>query len=107
MLYVQVFRVKTRFRYLCFAMLAVVCLYCTIFFFIKAFNCNPVKEWYVPTYKESYTCFDNSMVESAIGGFNIGTELFMLSMSIPLMLGFQVDPRRRMSLLVIFSTRDL
>ena len=107
MLYVQVFRVKTRFRYLCFAMVAVVCLSCTILFFIEAFNCNPVKEWYVLTYTEYYTCFDNNMVEFVIGGFNIGTDLFMLLMSIPLILGLQVDSRRKLGLLVIFSTRVL
>ena len=105
MLYVQVFRVKTRFRYLCFAMMAVVFSYCTIFFFIEAFNCNPVKkEWHVLTYQGPYTCFDNNMVEFVIGGFNIGTDLIILLMPIPLILGLQVDSRRRLGLLAIFGT---
>ena len=107
MLYVQVFRVKTRFRYPCFAMLAVVCLYCIIFFFIEAFNCNPVKEWYVLTYKDLIRASIIIWSSPLLGALDIGTDLFMLLMSIPLILGLQVDSTRKLGLLVIFSTRVL
>ena len=105
LLYVQIFRVKRIFRYLCFAMMAVVVSYCTIFFFIEAFNCDPVeKVWHSLTYTGKFTCFDNSMVEFVIGGFNIGTDLIILVMPFPLILDLQMDLKHKLGLLVIFGT---
>lgn len=85
--------------------MAVVISYCIIFFFIEAFNCNPVqKVWHTLTYKGNFTCFDNSMVEFVIGGFNIGTDLIILVMPMPMVLDLKMELRRRLGLLVIFST---
>lgn len=105
LLYVQLFGIKRPFRYLCFAMMGVVASYCIIFFFIEAFNCNPVtKVWHSLTYKGKFSCFDNSMVEFVIGGFNIATDLIILVMPVPIILNLKMDLKRRLGLLVIFST---
>ncbi|KAL8719756.1 MAG: hypothetical protein Q9225_003272 [Loekoesia sp. 1 TL-2023] len=105
MLYIQVFGIKKRFRYLCFSMMAVVVFYCTIFFFIEAFNCNPVeKVWHSLTYTGKFTCFDNTHIERVIGGFNIATDFIILVLPIPLILRLQLDPRRKLGLAIIFGT---
>jgi hypothetical protein len=105
LLYVQLFGVRRPFRYLCFAMMGIVALYCVIFFFIEAFNCNPVeKVWHTLTYKGEFSCFDNSMVEFVIGGFNIATDVIILVMPVPIILNLHMDPRRKLGLLVVFST---
>ena len=85
--------------------MGVVASYCIIFFFIEAFNCNPVaKVWHSLTYKGKFSCFDNSMVEFVIGGFNIATDLIILVMPVPIILNLKMDLKRRLGLLVIFST---
>ena len=79
--------------------------YCTIFFFIEAFNCNPVeKVWHSLTYTGSFHCFDNSMVEFVIGGFNIGTDLIILVMPFPLILQLQMSYKRKVGLVFVFGT---
>ena len=47
------------------------------------------------------------MVEFAIGGFNIGTDLIILLMPVPVILGLQMDRGRKLGLLVIFGTGTL
>ena len=105
LLYLQLFRINRSFRYLCFGTMGFVVVYCVTFFFIEAFNCDPVvKVWHELSYVGPYKCFDNSMVEMVIGGFNIGTDLFILVMPIPLILGLQMDKKRKIGLLAIFAT---
>ena len=85
--------------------MGVVFSYCVIFFFIEAFNCNPVeKVWHNLTYAGPFTCFDNSMIEFVIGGFNIGTDFIILLLPIPIILHLQMDPKRKMGLFVVFGT---
>ena len=85
--------------------MGVVFSYCVIFFFIEAFNCNPVeKVWHSLTYTGPFTCFDNSMVEFVIGGFNIATDVIILLLPIPMVLSLQMDPKRKLGLLVVFGT---
>lgn len=105
LLYLQLFRINRVFRYLCFTMMGFVISYCVIFFFIEAFNCNPVaKVWHGLTYVGKYSCFDNSMVEFVIGGFNISTDFVILVMPVPLILGLQLDLKHKLGLLVVFAT---
>lgn len=85
--------------------MAAVVIYCVTFFFIEAFNCNPVeKNWHMVTYKGEGTCFDNNMVEFVIGGLNIGTDLIILLMPIPPILSLQITTSKNFGLLAIFST---
>ncbi|KAL8917289.1 MAG: hypothetical protein Q9172_005915 [Xanthocarpia lactea] len=105
LLYNSLFGVKRWFRYLCYGMMVVVTSYCVIFFFIEAFNCNPVeKTWHALTYTGPAKCFDNSMVQFVIGGFNIATDLIILVMPMPIILKLNTDSKRKIGLLVIFST---
>lgn len=105
LLYVQLFGVRRPFRYLCFVMMGIVASYCVIFFFIEAFNCNPVeKVWHELTYIGKFSCFDNSMVEFVIGGFNIATDTIILVMPVPIILKLQMDRKRKLGLLLLFST---
>lgn len=106
--YTQLFGVNRRFRWLCFGMMGCVVTYCVVFFFIEAFNCNPVaKVWHSLSFQGPSTCFDNSFVEFVIGGFNIGTDLVILVMPIPLILRLQMNFSRKVGLLLIFSTGAL
>ncbi|KAL8861937.1 MAG: hypothetical protein Q9178_001807 [Gyalolechia marmorata] len=105
LLYKSLFGIKRSFRYLCYGMMVVVTSYCVIFFFIEAFNCNPVqKTWHALTYTGPAKCFDNSMVQFVIGGFNIATDLIILVMPMPIILKLNTDLKRKIGLLVIFST---
>lgn len=105
MLYVQLFGVRKAFRYGCFAMMGVVASYCVIFFFIEAFNCNPVeKVWHSLTYTGEFKCFNNSMVEFVIGGFNIATDLIIFLLPLPIIVNLQLNAKRKLGLLVVFGT---
>ena len=85
--------------------MGIVASYCVIFFFIEAFNCNPVgKVWHELTYTGKFSCFDNSMVEFVIGGFNIATDTIILVMPVPIILNLQMDRKRKLGLLLLFST---
>ncbi len=44
------------------------------------------------------------MVEFVIGGFNIATDVIILVMPVPIILNLHMDPRRKLGLLVVFST---
>lgn len=88
--------------------MGIVASYCVIFFFIEAFNCNPVeKVWHGLTYTGKFSCFDNSMVEFVIGGFNIATDTIVLVMPVPIILNLQMDRKRKLGLLLLFSTGAL
>ncbi|KAL8929542.1 MAG: hypothetical protein Q9208_001211 [Pyrenodesmia sp. 3 TL-2023] len=105
LLYKALFGIKRSFRYLCYGMMAIVISYCLIFFFILAFNCNPVqKTWHVQTFKGPAKCFAATTVQFVIGGFNIATDLVILVMPMPIILHLQMDLKRKIGLLVIFST---
>ncbi len=104
-LYKTLFGIKRSFRYLCYGMMAIVTSYCIIFFFIEAFNCNPVaKTWHALTFTGPAKCFDNSMIQFVIGGFNIATDFIILVMPMPIILDLNMDSKRKIGLLVIFST---
>ena len=105
LLYLNLFHVKKGFRYLCYAMMAFVVCYCVIFFFIEIFDCNPVeKVWHSLTYTGKATCFDYNMIEFVIGGFNIGTDVMIFILPVPMVLQLKMDVKRKVGLLVVFST---
>lgn len=105
LLYKTLFGIKRSFRYLCYGMMVIVTSYCVIFFFIEAFNCNPVaKTWHALTFTGPAKCFDNSMIQFVIGGFNIATDFIILIMPMPIILDLNMDSKRKIGLLVIFST---
>ncbi|KAL8896151.1 MAG: hypothetical protein Q9207_007854 [Kuettlingeria erythrocarpa] len=105
LLYKTLFGIKKSFRYLCYGMMAIVTSYCIIFFFIEAFNCNPVaKTWHALTFTGPAKCFDNSMIQFVIGGFNIATDFIILVMPMPIILDLNMDSKRKIGLVVIFST---
>lgn len=105
LLYKALFGIKRSFRYLCYGMMVIVTSYSVIFFFILAFNCNPVRAtWHVVTFEGPAKCFPATTVQFVIGGFNIATDLVILIMPIPIILQLQLDSKRKIGLLVIFST---
>ncbi|KAL8911248.1 MAG: hypothetical protein Q9171_003546 [Xanthocarpia ochracea] len=104
LLYKILFQHTRSTRYLCYGMMFVVTSSCVIFFFIEAFNCNPVqKTWHALTYTGPAKCFDNTMVQFVIGGFNIATDLIILVMPIPHILSLDIKTKTKFGLLVIFS----
>ncbi|KAL8643562.1 MAG: hypothetical protein Q9226_008280, partial [Calogaya cf. arnoldii] len=105
LLYKALFGVKRSFRYLCYGMMAIVTSYCVIFFFVVAFNCNPVqKTWHTLTYRGPGRCLARTVIQFVIGGFNIATDFMILIMPMPIILHLKMDSKRRIGLLVIFGT---
>ncbi|KAL9632398.1 MAG: hypothetical protein Q9204_003812 [Flavoplaca sp. TL-2023a] len=105
LLYKALFGVKRSFRYLCYGMMAIVTSYCVIFFFILAFHCNPVqKAWQIITFRGPSKCFGIGTIQIVIGGFNIVTDFIILIMPMPIILGLNMDWKRKIGLLVIFGT---
>ncbi|KAL8867232.1 MAG: hypothetical protein Q9198_008592 [Flavoplaca austrocitrina] len=105
LLYKALFGVKRSFRYLCYGMMAIVTSYCVIFFFILAFHCNPVqKAWHIITFRGPSKCFGIGTIQIVIGGFNIVTDFIILIMPMPIILGLNMDWKRKIGLLVIFGT---
>ncbi|KAL8647916.1 MAG: hypothetical protein Q9210_005279, partial [Variospora velana] len=105
LLYKALFGVKRSFRYLCYGMMVIVTAYCVIFFFIIAFNCNPVrKTWHTLSYCGPSKCLARTVIQFIIGGFNIATDFFILIMPMPIILHLKMDSNRKIGLLVIFGT---
>ncbi|KAL8761207.1 MAG: hypothetical protein Q9184_002655, partial [Pyrenodesmia sp. 2 TL-2023] len=105
LLYKALFGVKRSFRYLCYGMMVIVISYCVTFFFIIAFNCNPVqKTWHTLTYRGPGKCLARTVIQFVIGGFNIATDFLILIMPIPIILHLKMDSKRKIGLLVIFGT---
>ncbi|KAL8954995.1 MAG: hypothetical protein Q9193_006969 [Seirophora villosa] len=98
-----IFGIKRSFRFLCYAMMVIVASYCVIFFFIVAFNCNPVqKTWHTLTFTGPAKCFSHTRIEFIIGGFNIATDFIILIMPIPIILSLNLDSKRKLGVLAIF-----
>ncbi|KAL8892184.1 MAG: hypothetical protein Q9192_005645 [Flavoplaca navasiana] len=105
LLYKALFGVKRSFRYLCYGMMAIITSYCVIFFFILAFHCNPVqKAWQIITFRGPSKCFGIGTIQIVIGGFNIVTDFIILIMPMRIILGLNLDRKRKIGLLVIFGT---
>ncbi|KAF2704110.1 putative G protein-coupled receptor alpha [Pleomassaria siparia CBS 279.74] len=104
-LYRNVFKVHRRFRFLVYVMMALVVSYCLIFFFITAFDCNPVaKNWHLIGWSGGGTCVDMIKINYAAGGINIFTDTAILVMPLPLIVRLHLDKVRKIGLLAIFAT---
>ena len=103
--YLNVFKVNKLFRFLVYAMMGLVVSYCLIFFFITAFDCNPVaKNWNLIGWTGGGTCIDMIKVNYAAGGINIFTDTVTLVMPLPLIAQLQLDKVRKIGLFATFAT---
>ena len=96
------FKVNRRFNLAVHIMMAICGSYCLIFFFIYAFDCNPVHQLW--TTLQPKNCILITTVTAAVGGFNIATDFILLVMPLPLIYRLQLRPRQRWGLLGIFAT---
>ena len=76
--------------------------YCLIFFFIYAFDCNPVQSTWNDLIQTD--CINIIRVTSAVGGLNIATDFIILVMPLPLISILQLQPKQKWGLLAVFAT---
>jgi hypothetical protein len=100
--YVRVFHVKERFRWLCYAMMATTVIYCIIFFFIIAFDCED--EYYTWHFSFTAKCIEITTVTVAIGAVNIATDLIIMVMPLPLIWQLHLGKSQKLGLLAVFGT---
>lgn len=106
--FLLVFKIKRWFRLACYSMMVIVVLYCFLFFFLYAFACNPViKTWHSIEYEGRGSCINIVKAQFAVGGINIGTDLVMLLLPMPLIFSLQMDRKRKISLFFVFATGTL
>ncbi|KAF2183920.1 hypothetical protein K469DRAFT_581796 [Zopfia rhizophila CBS 207.26] len=105
-LYLNVFKIYRPFRFLCYGMMAFVVTYLLVFFFIYAFDCNPVaKGWHLIGWTgPPGTCIDIIDVGYAVGAINIFTDVVILVMPLPLLAKLHLDNARKLGLMAIFAT---
>jgi hypothetical protein len=102
-LYAKVFYIRTRFRYFCYFMMFITFAYCTIFFFIYAFDCKPVYwNWHFDPFH--YDCIDITHIKMATGAINILTDLIVVLMPLPLVMQLQLAKSQKIGLCLVFST---
>lgn len=105
-LYVKVFHIRRRFRFLCYVMMAFVVVNCVVFFFIYAFDCKPVYyTWHFSV--DHFDCIEITQINVAIGAINIFTDLIIMIMPLPLVWQLQLAKTQKAGLLVVFSTGAL
>ncbi len=101
--YTVLFYVYRSFRYICFAMMAFCCAYSIAFAFLYSFFCHPeVKEWNLQTVRR--TCLDIYIINEVVGALNLGSDLVLLCLPLPLIANLQLRLKQKLGLLAILTT---
>ncbi|KAH8894880.1 hypothetical protein GQ53DRAFT_744297 [Thozetella sp. PMI_491] len=93
-----------RFRRLCYIVLAIVACLTVAWTAISIFECTPIHyNWDGWKEEMTGTCIDRLTLMYVISGVNIGLDAAIMAMPIPLVLKMRSTPRRKFSIIVMFS----
>lgn len=102
LLYIRLFRINKRFRYICYALIVLVVGYCTGMILANIFQCRPVRagwEFFTPGNCESLQDF-----AVVTGALNILSDTAIVVAPIPLVLKLKLGTAKMVGLLVILAT---
>ena len=102
LLYVRLFGVNRRFRYLCLSLMALVIGYCTATALAEIFQCRPVHAGW--DFFEPGHCASLQEIDVAIGALNIVTDAAIVVAPMPIVLSLQLRPAKTIGVLAILAT---
>ena len=101
-LYLRLFKVNRLFRYVDFALMALVISYCTSLLLAILFGCQPLARIWNSSIPG--TCLNLTAIDFTIGGFNIFTDAAILVLPLPLVWKLHVTKARMIGLVAVFAT---
>jgi hypothetical protein len=102
LLYLRLFHVITWFRFSCWALLAVVAMYCTASITVTIFQCRPLMRAFDKTNTPG-TCIDTAKFWFANAGFSIATDVIILLLPMPLVWKLEAPRAQKIALMAVFA----
>lgn len=105
--YLNIFHINRTFRMVTLFTMVFVTMYLLAGLFTYIFQCRPIKlswEWSAPLPK---ICLNGIQQSASIGGFNIGTDLFIMLMPLPMVWKLQLSTKNKIGLSLIFALGSL
>lgn len=101
LLYLRLFHVVRWFRVSCWALLAIVAMYCTGSVAATIFQCRPIIRAFDKT--TPGTCINTAKFWFANAGFSIATDIIILLLPLPLVWKLEVPITQRLALVGVFT----
>ena len=102
LLYIRLFGINRSFRYMCYALVALVIGYCAAMALANIFQCSPIYagwDFFAPG-----RCASLQSITIATGALNILTDLAIVVAPILMVLRLQLRPAKRYGLFAVFAT---
>jgi hypothetical protein len=101
LLYLRLFQVVRWFRLSCWALLALVGMYCTASITVTVFQCRPI----IRAFDKDTpgTCIDTAKFWFANAGFSIATDVLILLLPMPLVWKLEVPAAQKVALVAVFA----
>ena len=102
-LYNTIWGIKSWFRYTTWSFEVIICLYCTILFFIALFPCHSVAEdW---DFELPGKCLSAIAPDEAIGALSVATDIGLLILPMPVIATLTLaSKRQKIGLFITFAT---
>jgi hypothetical protein len=102
--YIQIFGHFQKFKYVCWAIMAVNITYLTATTFVHIFWCKPVAATY-GIYKpgETVQCIDGYKTDLTIGALNLLTDIILLVLPMPMLYKLKLSKARKVGICGVFS----
>jgi len=100
LLYLRLFSVHRKFRYLVYVLLGV-CL--TFYTGLAIWQIYELLHCTTPTSLDTKVCIVNTDVNLACACFNVATDFYLLALPVPIIMALKLQPSKKFGLLAIFG----
>jgi len=108
MYYLSIFGTNRKFRWACYAVIALNVSYLSATTLVHIFWCSPVAAAYgIKTPGHKPVCIDGYLTDLTIGALNLFTDILILFLPMPMLYNLQLNTSRKWGLVAIFAVGAL